>query len=597
LKKEEKNQCKVTIITIMLVLSMVFVLITMPVVSAETWTRLGNEHVGFYTDAIFYPEENSSLVIGSNFTCRSSGIANNMIVWIDHWHSSTNMTCAIYTADGGTLVGYTEEKNIGFMHNWVTFNFTGEPALVAGTEYYLVVWGDGGYLRYDANNSHNIVGRYLVYTGIFPDNIGELTTKASWVLSLYCRYTESVNIDPYPANRLTNIPLTPATLNITAYDVNGYLMNITFRTNESGIWQDADTTSSVDNGTYYCLNTSWIDSYSTKYWWSVNSSDSHGGWDNDTYCFTTRSIYMPDAPSSLTASAYNRTKITLTWIDDAESDSTLIEWNSYEDATWNVGDYNVLYNGSAEMFRHSDLGIGTTYYYKAWSWNATDSIWSISGVNTSGTTDSNRVPTVSLVDPALNGTAGVELSLVLNVLISDSDFDDVSVTFYNFSDDSVIANNIVVGGSGFATAVWSGLTNDTRYRWYMTVDDGYDNVTVKIIDIDGTTCYILDTDNDGQIDTFYNPGINKSTAVVLEEGKYKVDMDGDEKTDHLHDPVSGETSVYKPDESYPLIYSVILLAIIIIIIVNAVLFKTGYLLVEKKFEGEKSTENKKEDEE
>ena len=154
-------------------------------------TRFGCIYIGHQPDALYYPSHHSSVLLGSNFNCPSDGVADNMTIFISNHDFSTNITCAIYTCDGGTLVGVTEEKNVGIVQGWVTFDFIGMPLLVADNEYYLVAWGDGGYLRYDNNNSHTIVGKYLDYTGIFPNDIGDLAYFDSFVLSLYCRYTES----------------------------------------------------------------------------------------------------------------------------------------------------------------------------------------------------------------------------------------------------------------------------------------------------------------------------------------------------------------------------------------------------------------------
>ncbi|MCJ7570893.1 MAG: hypothetical protein MUO82_03320, partial [Candidatus Thermoplasmatota archaeon] len=447
-------------------------------VNYSDWNRFGYYPVGQKSDNL------TNVLQGSNFTCPSNSIANNMTVWIESWDPSTDISCAIYRVDNGTLVNYTEQKTIGIYQGWVTFNFTGEPSLVAGTKYYLVAWGDGGHTRYNIDASYHIRGANetsYAYPS-FPNNISTIPGIKTWdnhVLSIYCRYTESgplkpVNSNPYPANKSTNIPLTPAVLYINVNDAGGHLMNITFRTNESGTWWNADTNSSVGNGTYYCLNTSWIDSYSTKYWWSVNTNDGDGGWDNDTYYFTTRASYKPDAPGSFTALANNRTKITLTWTDDTVVDSTRIEWNSGEDSTWNVGDHTLLYNGSAETTTHIGLDPSQTVYYKAWSYNVTDKLWS-NGVTTNETTDSNSVPTASLINPSPNGTTEVSILPILNVSVSDSNSDNVSVTFYDKSHNSIIGTDTVIGGSGYATATWSGLGYNKEYKWYVKVDDSYNN--------------------------------------------------------------------------------------------------------------------------
>jgi len=66
-------------------------------------------------------------------------------------------------------------------------------------------------------------------------------------------------------------------------------MTVIFRTNASGNWLDIGTNSSVTDGTYYCFNTTNINSYITTYYWSVNVTDESGEWANETYSFTTKS--------------------------------------------------------------------------------------------------------------------------------------------------------------------------------------------------------------------------------------------------------------------------------------------------------------------
>ena len=293
--------------------------------------------------------------------------------------------------------------------------------------------------------------------------------------------SDPVNSNPFPVSGAIDVGLgligSDPRFGISVFDADDLVQNmdIVWFTNESGVWKTMGTNISVSNGVYYCDNVSWVNSFSTRYWWSVNTTDGVG-WDNNTYYFTTISEYMPDAPFNFTALAENRTKITLTWVGDSKADSTRIEWSSYEDFIWDIGNHDLLYNGSEETAAHTDLGFGETVYYKAWSYNKTSNLWS-SGTTTNGTTKSNSVPIVSLVNPYPNGTTGVELSPILNVSISDIDFDNVDVTFYNFSDDSVIGTDIIIGGSGYAAMVWSGLDNTTEYKWYVKVDDSYDNIT------------------------------------------------------------------------------------------------------------------------
>jgi hypothetical protein len=82
------------------------------------------------------------------------------------------------------------------------------------------------------------------------------------------------------------VGLNPA-LSIYVVDYQGDLMNITFSTNATGPWQNIGSYANVGNGTYTQTTTN-MNSYSTKYWWSVNATDSSGNSTKETYSFITR---------------------------------------------------------------------------------------------------------------------------------------------------------------------------------------------------------------------------------------------------------------------------------------------------------------------
>jgi len=151
-----------------------------------------------------------------------------------------------------------------------------------------------------------------------------------------------------PSNGSTGISLTPW-LNITVGhmdDDNGVDMNVTFRTNATGSWGDIGTNSSVNNGTYRWTNSS-MDSYNTKYWWSVNVSDGHGTWSNHTYSFTTESL--PPAYYTYTETFEDDSISQLPseyWYDES--------WQSQTDGTIEVNNYhNAIYGKSLYFLKGS----------------------------------------------------------------------------------------------------------------------------------------------------------------------------------------------------------------------------------------------------
>ena len=129
------------------------------------------------------------------------------------------------------------------------------------------------------NNQHNPGDFY---------NVGSETT-----------FTELMVFEEVPQNGSVNVDLNPV-LSIHVFDAQGDSLNIFFRTNVSGNWITIGSNLGVYNDIYYCFNTSSMNSYSKKYWWSVNITDSlgSGNWTNKTYCFTTRPDNYPPVLSS-----------------------------------------------------------------------------------------------------------------------------------------------------------------------------------------------------------------------------------------------------------------------------------------------------------
>ena len=221
-------------------------------------------------------------------------------------------------------------------------------------------------------------------------------------------------------------------------------------------------------------------SYLTEYKVWVNSTDDYD-WNRTWYNFTTRAAYTPDAPSSFTATANGRFQIDLSWTDHGYSDTTLVEWNSAEDLSWDPGDHTDLYNGTGESTSHTSLDPGTTYYYKAWSWNGTDNVWSTGSTNNS-TTDSNNAPIISFEFPS-NSSTGISLTPVLNVTVDDSDGDILTVKWYENTTEVFVlrnTNNSVSTGSNVSYTFTEFDSFCTTYWWKVTANDsynGWDNET------------------------------------------------------------------------------------------------------------------------
>jgi thermitase len=117
---------------------------------------------------------------------------------------------------------------------------------------------------------------------------------------------------------------------------------------------------------------------------------------------------------------------------------------------------------------------------------------------------------------------------------------------------------------------------------------------VVTIDIDGTAYYLVDTNRDGQIDIFYNSNTKKTTTAGLEDGKYLIDINGDDKWESTYDPASKEVTPYvektsKTSKEFPWSLAIIGVVIAIVVII-ALLYLTGYIRIEKEYIKERPSE-------
>jgi hypothetical protein len=101
--------------------------------------------------------------------------------------------------------------------------------------------------------------------------------------------------NPSPSNGATQQSLNPC-LQITINDSNQDALNVTFRTNASGLWAILGTNTSVTNGSYQ-QQPSTMNYPGDTYYWSANVTDGLL-WTNETYHFTT----VPEVTFNTTSS-------------------------------------------------------------------------------------------------------------------------------------------------------------------------------------------------------------------------------------------------------------------------------------------------------
>jgi len=114
------------------------------------------------------------------------------------YNTAFKAQAAIYSNDGSTQVGVTEEKTLSSVNNWLTFNFISQPVILANTNYVLGIWtsdtthvsvyydsggqsiqGIGTYNSWPASISNQGTSKYSIYCNYSKGS--EYTTKVEFV--------------------------------------------------------------------------------------------------------------------------------------------------------------------------------------------------------------------------------------------------------------------------------------------------------------------------------------------------------------------------------------------------------------------------------
>jgi len=200
---------------------------------------------------------------------------------------------------------------------------------------------------------------------------------SSWNLSWTTVWSNKnpINSNPNPSNGATGQILNP-TLSIKVNDADyaNQTVNVTFRTNASGSWADIGSNNSINptsSGVTLYQNTINMNNYNTKYWWSVNTSDGEGGWDNDTYYFITQSG-LPFVTTN-TTTGLEETNVTLNgWLQDDGSAITTCGFRfGTSSGIYSENFTKGSYSSNTE-FSNNNISLipGQIYYYQAWASNS-----------------------------------------------------------------------------------------------------------------------------------------------------------------------------------------------------------------------------------
>ncbi len=212
------------------------------------------------------------------------------------------------------------------------------------------------------------------------------TTGIVWSFTTVAQGAPVVNTTSLvPSDGASNQAIPPANISGYVYDPDGDTINVT-------AWIVTDTASrqttyaNVSNGTFgiATAHRNEITSFATTYSWGLNITDGTY-WTNTTYTFTTRSAYVPNVPTSFTATAYTYNQINLSWTKGSYADRTVIVRKNGSYPT-GVTDGTVAYNNTGTSYADTPIASSTSWYYRAWSFNATDGRFSATYASATATT-------------------------------------------------------------------------------------------------------------------------------------------------------------------------------------------------------------------
>ena len=333
--------------------------------------------------------------------------------------------------------------------------------------------------RTDGTNIYNGTGTSYSHTGLNPNEHWFYsawswnTTDSDWsYTNLSADTTTLANTapsygTPSPTNGSTGQNPT-LTWSIPISDINGDTFNWTIQCSNG----QSNNANSASNGTK-TLSLSGL-AYNTTFTVWVNTTDGYD-WTRAWYQLTTRSEYATSPPSSFTATDYNRTRIDLSWTNGANADYTYIEakLGSYPSSRT---DGTNIYNGTGTNYSNTGLNPNEHWFYTAWAWNATDSVWSVSYAQANATTTTNTPPNFGTPNPANNST-NQPASFSWNISIYDLDGDTFNWSIQCSNGQSSSANG---SSNGTKILSLSGLNLNVTYTVWVNATDFYGSSTQQI---------------------------------------------------------------------------------------------------------------------
>jgi hypothetical protein len=258
-------------------------------------------------------------------------------------------------------------------------------------------------------NFPNGTGYYEFYS--IGTKAGEDDETPPLVADARCRYNRMpVIYNENPSNGSTDIDIIPQ-LNISVSDGDADTMTINWYSNSSGSWKVFGSNTSIENGTYFQINSN-FSNFNTKYWWYVSVTDNIYTNSSPIFHFTTEINLPPYTPSNPDPDDYKtdvNINVSLSWSGGDPED---------DEVTYDVyfGDINpppkVKSNQSGTTYHSPDiLDFDTDYYWRIVAWD--EHGYSTSGPVWSFTTEENLPPNTPSNPHPENGATDVYFEDIL----------------------------------------------------------------------------------------------------------------------------------------------------------------------------------------
>jgi len=313
---------------------------------------------------------NSSLSPGVKYYFRAWSWNNTTELWSSNNASASNTTWVVPSVPSDFLAATVDTNEISL--TWTKGEYTTHTRIQRDI---------GGYPEdiNDGTNVYNDTSNTKLDTGLIEDT--RYYYRAwSWDSTSKLWSTANVSV----SNMTWGIPLAPTSFLVTTVGTNkidlswtkgshamytrvmqkigGYPVNISDGSvlyNNTGV---SCSNASLSPGVHYYFK-AWSWNGTSKLWSSSNVSSSNTTWN------------IPLAPTGFTATTIGSNQINLTWSKGSYAVYTRIQRGTTGYPV-SISDGTPVYNNTGSSHPDPGLGVNTSYYYRAWSWNTTSKTWS-----------------------------------------------------------------------------------------------------------------------------------------------------------------------------------------------------------------------------